>query len=274
MSAIPRAASLAEPSLDDREALQRAFGEQGFLVLRGLLPADRLGRLHADIVAAFERANAGGALFAGGGLMTGHLNCSPGEAARWVYDALVERGVIDLVKSVSPNVVRLPNVGCNFNLPGSVIQHWHADGDFTKAFMIVNVPTVDTTLENGATEVAPGTHREWLPFWRFAMLPPSRHSVRVPLRAGDVLVRTSVTWHRGMPNRTASPRPMLAFTWEDGGSKHADPFLAESGGRVTFRPNWFRPTALGRLRERTYKLAPFSYDAYRFARSLVGRKGY
>ena len=98
-------------------------------------------------------------------------------------------------------------------------------------------------------------------------------STRVPLRQGDVLVRTSNLWHRGMPNLTSVPRPMLAFTWEDGGSALDDPFLFESG-EIAFRPNWFRTDWRGRLRERTFVAAPFTYDAYRFVRSLLGSKGY
>jgi ectoine hydroxylase-related dioxygenase (phytanoyl-CoA dioxygenase family) len=221
------------------------------------------------------RARATKGLFDGGGTLAGHLNCSPGQAARFIYDALVDQGIIDVIKAIDDEVVRLPNVGCNYNLPGSVVQHWHMDRPYTKAFMIANVAVVDTTLENGAMEVVPGSHRRFYPYYQFvleraALRLPSR---RVPLRQGDVLVRVSSLWHRGMPNRTAAARPMVAFTWEDGGSPQADPFQTE-GGKITFRPNWYRPTPLGRLRERTYVAAPLTYEAYRFARSLVGSKGY
>jgi hypothetical protein len=93
------------------------------------------------------------------------------------------------------------------------------------------------------------------------------------MKRGDVLVRTSNLWHRGMPNLTGAPRLMLAFTWEDGGSLQDDPWQQE-GGAIAFRPNWFRPSFLGRLRERTFKAAPITYSAYRFVRSLISNKGY
>jgi hypothetical protein len=86
-------------------------------------------------------------------------------------------------------------------------------------------------------------------------------------------VRTSNLWHRGMPNRSAVPRPMLAFSWEDGGSEHDDPYTID-GGRIQFRPNFFRPSRLGRLRERTFVTAPFTYSAYRIVDSLFTNKGY
>ena len=88
-----------------------------------------------------------------------------------------------------------------------------------------------------------------------------------------LVVRSSNLWHRGMPNLSPLARPMMALTWEDGGSALDDPFAAEEG-RITFRPNWYRPNLLGRLRERTFIAAPTSYSAYRFARSLVGTKGF
>jgi len=155
-----------------------------------------------------------------------------------------------------------------------VEQHYHADRPFTNDFPIVNVAVVDTDLVNGAIDVLPGTHRKFEPFWRMAMRGAWRDSTRISMKQGDVLVRTSNLWHRGMPNRSQLPRPMLAFTWEDGGSTNPDPF-AWNEGRVAFIPNWYRTNLLGRLRERTYLAAPITYSAYRFVKSLVdGTKGY
>jgi ectoine hydroxylase-related dioxygenase (phytanoyl-CoA dioxygenase family) len=273
-------APAAEPILPVVEAQSitsycESFAQDGYLVFRDVVPRERLVQLHQRMQEEFERAKTSGRLFSGGGGLAGHLNCSPGEAARFAYDALVAHGILDVIKAISAEVVRLPNVGCNFNLPGSVVQHWHMDRPFTKAFMIANVAVVDTNVENGATDVIPGSHRRFYPFWEFALQKAAMRlaNVRVPLRQGDVLVRTSSLWHRGMPNRTAAARPMLAFTWEDGGSTLPDPFQAEGGG-IVFRPNWYRPDLLGRLRERTYVAAPFTYDAWRVVHSLFGKKGY
>src|SRR5207237_3021914 len=135
----------------------------------------------------------------------------PGAEVRFVYAALQARGLLDLIQALHPQAVRLPNVGCNFNLPQSLPQHYHADREFTKEFLIVNIAVVDTTVENGAIELIPGTHKKFYPYWRFALERPYRNSRRVPMQQGDVLVRTSNVWHRGMPNRTAVPRPMLAL---------------------------------------------------------------
>lgn len=260
----------AAQRLTDREIEQASqdYVDNGYFILRDVVSAERLGELHRKLEGAFEAASSSGALFAGGGLLSGHLNCFPGSDARFVYDTLQQRGVIDLIKKLHPAVTRMPNVGCNFNLPGSHTQHYHTDRPFTRDFMIANVSVVDTTLENGATELIPGTQKRFYKYTRFVLERCGRNGVRVPMRRGDVLIRNSNVWHRGMTNRTATPRPMLSFTWEDGGSDQADPFSANDGS-IRFLPNWFRPTPMGRLREQLFVRVPISYSALRFARSLV-----
>jgi len=255
------------------DTLKKSFANDGYFVVRDVVPRDKLSDLHQRIVAEFDQAKQSGTLFSGGGLMSGHLNCFPGEGSRFVYDALKERGIIGLIQEIQPGADRLPNVGCNFNLPHSVTQHYHADREFTREFMIANIAVVDTVVENGAIEIIPGSHKTFYKYWRFALERPYRNSIRVPMRQGDVMVRTSNVWHRGMPNLTSVARPMLALTWEDGGSVHDDPFKVEEG-KITFRPNWFAPTRLGRLRERLFVKVPISYSAFRFVRSLYGNKGY
>ncbi len=253
--------------------LKENFAEDGYFLVKNVVAPNKLAELHRKINAEFENGKQSGALFSGGGMMSGHLNCFPGQDSRFVYEALEARGILDLIRAIEPKASKMPNVGCNYNLPGSVTQHYHADYDFTRAFMIANVAVVDTVVENGAIELIPGTHQKFYKYWRFAMERPYRNSIRVPMRQGDVMVRTSNVWHRGMPNRTAVARPMLALTWEEGGSVADDPFAAENG-KITFRPNWFRPTRIGRIRERLFVSVPASYSAFRFVTSLYGNKGY
>jgi hypothetical protein len=228
----------------EMENLQQEFAGNGYFVLRNIVSPERLTELHEALALEFDRASKSGALFSGGGLVSGHLNCFPGAGARFTYDTLQERGIIDLLKQLHPKVLRMPNVGCNFNLPGSHTQHYHIDRPFTRDFMIANVAVVDTVIENGAIELVTGTHKRFYKYTQF------------------VLERC-----HGMTNRTSVPRPMLAMTWEDGGSNHQDPFSAEGGG-IRFLPNWFKPTRVGRLREQLFVKIPIIYSALRFARSL------
>lgn len=258
----------------DQLARARAdFAEKGYAVFPGVVSKDRLTALHGRLQAEFDRMKAEGKLFEGGGNLTGHLNCFPGEDSRFVYDELVEKGIIDAIRDIFPKASGLPNVGMNFNLPKSIAQHYHADRPFTQEFIICNIGVVDTEIANGAIDVLPGSQKKYYPFWRFIVERVPRRTTRLPMKQGDVLIRSSNLWHRGMPNLTSAPRPMMALTWEDGGSTLPDPFKMFDG-KITFRPNWYNPNFLGRLRERTFIAAPFTYDAFRFVRSLYKNKGY
>jgi ectoine hydroxylase-related dioxygenase (phytanoyl-CoA dioxygenase family) len=250
------------------DAAKQEFAVNGFCMFRNVVSPERLDELHKALSREFDRVSQSGALFAGGGLVSGHLNCFPGAGARFAYDTLQERGIIDLIRQLHPNVLRMPNIGCNFNLPGSHTQHFHTDRPFNRDFMIANVAVVDTVVENGAIEMIPGTHREFYKYTRFVLERLDRTAVRLPINRGDVLVRNSNVWHRGTTNRTSVPRPMLAMTWEDGGSNNPDPFSIY-GGEIRFLPNWFKPTRVGRLREQLFVKVPIAYSALRFARSLV-----
>jgi ectoine hydroxylase-related dioxygenase (phytanoyl-CoA dioxygenase family) len=132
-------------------------------------------------------------------------------------------------------------------------------------FMIVNVAVVDTDLSNGAMGVMPGTHRREYKYWQLLAERPRRQ--RMCMKAGDALVRPSTLWHRGMPNPSRTARPMLAFTWEDGGSKLPDPYEAHEG-RIAFLPNRYATDWKGRLIERAYITAPSVASAIRAVRSF------
>ena len=233
----------------------------------------RLAELRIKLLDALELSQRTGNLFNGGGSISGHLNCVPGEDSRFAYDALVERGIVDVVRELSPHSFGPVRVGCNMNLPRSVAQHYHMDGIFLEDFMIANVAVVDTDLVNGAIDVAPGTQKRFYKYCEFAAGRVYLRSKRLPLNQGDVLVRTSKLWHRGMPNNASVPRPMLAFTFGEKGVREGDAFR-DNNGKIGFDPNWFKPTRLGRIRERTFVTAPITYAAYRFLTSLVDNKGY
>lgn len=249
------------------------FHDEGYVVLKNVVSRGVLRGVTDTLAteyAAWQRSNEA---FRGGGLLSGHLNCYPGEVARPVLDELRESGMLELAQKVLPTDPKALRLGCNFNLPGSVAQHYHIDGLFLESFLVLNVAVVDTTLENGAIELIPKTHKRFYKYWEFTTNRIARGAVRVPLSAGDVLLRVSTLWHRGMPNQSQAARPMLAFTFGEKGVNTDNPF-AHANGKVEFQTNWFTTSLLGRLRERVTVAAPISYSAYRFTRSLIGNKGY
>ena len=105
--------------------------------------------------------------------------------------------------------------------PGCPIQHIHRDSSqlapntpYKPSGIVVNIPLVDFTEENGATEVWPGSHLtvdERKPERgelenRVVNLP----SIRTLMPAGSVVVRDLRCWHRGMANHTTIQRVMIA----------------------------------------------------------------
>jgi len=257
----------------DVAALKRTFDEEGYVVLPGVVSKAELTSVEARLREEFSTWQSSPAAFRGGGVLSGHLNCYPGDIARGVLDELKRAGVLELVQQFFPTNPRAIRMGCNFNLPGSVEQHYHMDGIYLESFMIVNICVVDTDLTNGAIELAPQTHKRFYRFWEFAAGRVARTGKRICMSQGDVLIRISTLWHRGMPNRSPKARPMLALTLGEKQVDTHDPF-AFNDGKIEFQANWFRTNLLGRLRERTTVHAPITYSAYRFARSLIGSKGY
>lgn len=274
-STSPANTSSSNPNLAgfDLAALKQSFAEDGFLILPGVVAKAELKTVADNLAGEFASWQKSTESFRGGGLVSGHLNCFPGELARGVVNQLQSAGVLDLSRALFHTEPTAMRIGCNFNLPGSVPQHYHMDGLYLQSFMIVNVAVVDTDLNNGAIDVVPKTHKRFYKYWEFAAGRVYRGSLRVPLSAGDVLIRTSTLWHRGMPNFSSAARPMLALTMGEKGVNTNDP-CGHAGGKVEFQTNWFNTSLLGRLRERTTVAAPITYSAYRFAHSLVSNKGY
>jgi ectoine hydroxylase-related dioxygenase (phytanoyl-CoA dioxygenase family) len=115
----------------------------------------------------------------------------------------------------------------NVTMPGTGDQKLHVDMaplkegdnlDYPCNCVVMNVPLVEFTLENGATEIWPGTHkipRDIGEFWLSQHLQNCRRPVRPPERAtikkGSFLIRDIRLWHRGTPNQTDIIRPMIAM---------------------------------------------------------------
>ncbi len=259
---------LTQSEIDD---FKEKYAHDGYFIVRNVVSRERLTELHKSMSTEFDALSKSGALFSGGGLVSGHLNAYPGSGARFAYDALEEAGIIDLIKELDPTIDRLPRVNANYNLPGSHNQHAHTDRGLSRHFMIANVAVVDTDIENGAMEVMPGTHDRVYKYTEIVLGRYQSKAVRMLVKQGDVVVRNSNLWHRGTTNRSKSPRPQLSFTWEDGGSDAPDPFNVD-GGKIRFFPNWFKPTPMGRIREQLFVRVPIAYSTLRFARSLVDKE--
>jgi Phytanoyl-CoA dioxygenase (PhyH) len=256
-------------SVEDISGLKTSLDTEGFAVIPDVVSADRVEQFADEILATYSRAEK----FKGGGSFSGHLNCFPGASSSFFYDEIERAGIVAAVHEMRPGVHNRIRATLNFNLPGSVAQHYHMDGLYVEDFIICNIGVVHTDLMNGAIDLLPGTQREFMKFWQYALRREYQRSTRVPMEPGDVLLRRSTLWHRGMPNKSATPRPMMSITFGEASAPEQDPFGVHEG-KMYFYPNWFNTSRLGQLRERTFVAAPVTYSAYRFAKSLHGNRGY
>ena len=90
--------------------------------------------------------------------------------------------------------------------------------------IVVNIPLVDFTVENGCTELRPGSHLSVDPpidmndpYRAYHVCSEERGakqpSVRMVMPAGSLIVRDMRCWHRAMPNYTNQIRTMVAMIY-------------------------------------------------------------
>lgn len=125
-------------------------------------------------------------------------------------------GVLDRVFFQEYKLVQL---AADIPLQGSEYQEIHRD--FRPLFsdqivtplyaLAVNFPLVEVTAENGPFEMARGTHvmprEEGLVKIRAGEIPMEQFYMQL----GDVMIRSPLALHRGTPNQTPHPRPMIVL---------------------------------------------------------------
>lgn len=141
-------------------------------------------------------------------------------------DHWADAGVIDndAVLAVVEDLVGMDGVMCQLasDTPslGSEYQELHRDtqllfpesGVETPPYQLaVNFPLVDVTDENGPLEYAPGTHMLSKADGMARIEAGEIPLVRAYMDRGDAMIRDVRHIHRGTPNRTAIPRPMVVI---------------------------------------------------------------
>src|SRR4051795_1084964 len=206
---------------ESRHGLETA----GTTARKGAFPAEWVQQVREDIDAAFEEARSrkGGAVGRG--------------PNRWYVEMHHEalRGFVDLVdhpwvRAVCEAVLgpdyQIVEVGFDTPFPGAKVQPWHRDfpspaetkDEHRLTSLAFNLTTVDTTDEMGPFEVAPGTQWERGDDFDHEQFPPQSEyaryealAVRKYPQVGDISARSALTIHRGTPNRSDVPRPVLVL---------------------------------------------------------------
>ena len=204
----------------------RILLDQGYVVLEEVLPKPWVENMHGVITAALEKQYEGNpeALEKSGG----HGGVAPRPEMPFTDPLIIENPMaFQIMESVlGERFFGYLPYGCNTTFPGSGVQNLHRDCGhlfpelrvaLPPALLVVNIPLVEFTVENGATEIWPGSHL-MLDRDREEIANLLERSARYPSRqtlmpAGSVVVRDMRAWHRGMPNSTDKPRMMLALVF-------------------------------------------------------------
>ena len=127
--------------------------------------------------------------------------------------------ILDVIDRVFAQEYVMVQLGADTPLQGSEYQPIHRDhrplfsDDFTTPLyaLAVNFPLVEVTKDRGPFEMARGTHR--MPRGE-ALARLQRGEIameRFLMSPGDVMIRTPLALHRGTPNYTDTPRPMVVM---------------------------------------------------------------
>lgn len=191
----------------------------GYVIFENALSPDFVATLHAEFLRVFEAYIARTETNRGANRYQMHLPfVSPFNApavitnpfALPVLDALLGAdSVCHYFASDTP-------------LPGSDYQAVHSDIGLLypeKPFslpaysVVVNIPLVEFTEENGPLEIWPGGTHLMPGGTKLQELAPLMKSERVLMPTGSLLIRDMRMWHRGTPNRSLSARPNMALIY-------------------------------------------------------------
>ena len=214
--------------------------QDGYCVVENVIPADRVGELRKQVVAAqrahHEHAEAELAKtrarghrigVAGVGLLKQVIN-----ATQCFASYLAEQRILGVMEHFFGDFVRISCTDCVINNPGSERGYWHADWPYNatnSTYVKAPYPNVMMHLssiwmltrfgeDNGGTFVVPGSHRlknnpasgEIAAIDKEA---PHSDQRQVTGAAGSVMLYDSRLWHAVAPNHSADPRVALSVRY-------------------------------------------------------------
>lgn len=206
-----------------------AMQQDGFVVLKNVVDTAHLDVLHermlADLDMILTRKDAPF------NFNKGNVQQDPPPFPPYLFrDVLLNDMAIAVTQAMLGDGVQNSNYTGNTALPGGNRQPVHADSGqlwpklehATPPYsLVVNIPVVDVSVENGSTEIWPGTHHDTSVFIQQGDIKVSQErldqqrAIAAPLqpsvKKGSILIRDIRLWHCGTPNHTPNPRPMIAM---------------------------------------------------------------
>lgn len=220
---------------------------RGFAVVSGLVSEESRQLLMESVLEDAEAVRANGETDHEKRTGQGHLQLGLRRRAPYVRKDLVANPLIEaIVAEILGEGAWLGFYNGNVNMPGSTYQPLHFDRPFSwrseeqaraegedwpprATTLSCSVALQEITVEKGATEIYPGTHKETaVAEWPLGERPESHPelikkwepSARMEIPAGGICFRDPRMWHRGMPNASGQVRPMIALTYHAGLCRH------------------------------------------------------
>ncbi len=204
----------------DHDAFARDFNRDSLVLLRNHFPRDKLARWREAFQPLFEAQVA-------------KDKDDPNRGAQRFYVTLPFEGVfadpeiyedpdiLAIVERVAGPDPVLCQLASDTPIRGSDYQPWHADtpplfpetGNWdTPSFQLaVNFALCDVNDDNGPFESTLGTHRMDKQQALAGIASGAIAQHRYPMAMGDVMIRDVRAVHRGTPNTTDAPRPMVVL---------------------------------------------------------------
>lgn len=227
----------------------RSFDEDGFFVLEDAFDAATVARLIEEIdpfearVESFLRTRPDGKLFIARAdeiTFTTHLVARSAFLRAFTHHPVFRDLVHDLI---GPDV-RLYWDQAVYKKPGTRANFpWHQDNGYTfvepQAYLTCWVALSDATAANGCPWVVPGLHRDGTLAHEVSDLglvcfdEPPREAICAPVRAGGIVVFSSLTPHATGPNTSAETRRAYIVQYAPDG---AATLRRDERGEITREP--------------------------------------
>ncbi|MEO6225663.1 MAG: phytanoyl-CoA dioxygenase family protein [Sphingomicrobium sp.] len=207
----------------DEAAIMGGLYGDGIIALTGAFGRDFADTLYEDMLGLFDEARQ----IPGGVLPRGperwYVEVQP-ERIRGFVEIATHPWFVAVCEAVLTRDYRIVEIGFDIPFPGAADQPWHRDFKAPAATiagrrlnsLAFNLTSVDTRLDHGPLEIAPGTQWDPIAGARDNMFPDKSEWPRYIERAvqklpqrGDISARSALTIHRGTANRSDEPRPVL-----------------------------------------------------------------
>jgi hypothetical protein len=202
----------------DLDGFAEELNRDGICVIRGLFERQLIDEWAVAFEALFQEKQRQPGGVAPRGTARGYVTL-PWVAPFANTAVFANPTILGLLDRVFYQEYKLVQLAADIPMQGSEYQGIHRD--FRPLFsdhivtplyaLAVNFPLVEVTADNGPFEMARGTHvlprEEALVKIRAGEIPMEQF----PMQPGDVMVRSPLALHRGTPNRTPQPRPMIVM---------------------------------------------------------------